>query len=462
MTRSKLLIILLIILIKPLYSQIDLGIPTITGKSGAFTILKDYECIGVNPSNLGWNNNNRLSFSGAYISFTAQSKALNLPQLFNAVINPNKQFSEGDKYKYAQIFNNDEGLNLSIVSSWVDLSVSLGKFGGLAFNIRDRINFHIGCNEQFSDILFKGVKSELYNDPNIYNYKVSEVFSGSNLKLMHLRDFNIAYGLKVLTIKSLELYAGVGYRYIWGLGFIDIYADKDYLYARNSFHYSNYSINNGVVRDFKLSKFGNVFNSGGKGNAIDLGANAILLKHFKFGVSVLDLGSITWDKKTLKGINVNMKKLDSLKTGIKSFNLFDEASYLFDSSGLLEFTDIPSFTTKLPSRFRAGAGIRVGKRLELCADIVTPLNEINGYKDKSFISLGVMLDLLGIFKINAAYVTNKQIGNNVPVGLTFSTKGFYEIYLATNDVLTFINQTKNPMLSFAFCSVRLNIPRKNK
>jgi len=179
-------------------------------------------------------------------------------------------------------------------------------------------------------------------------------------------------------------------------------------------------------------------------------------------MSVLDLGTITWDKKTLKGINVNMKKLDSMKTGLNSFNLFDEAYYLFDSSGLLEFTEIPSFTTKLPSRFRAGAGVKLGKRLEFCADIVTPLNDINGYTDKTFISAGIMLDFLGIFKINAGYVTNKKIGNNIPVGLTFSTKGIYEIYLATNDILTFINHTKNPMLSFAFCSFRLNIPRKIK
>ena len=51
-----------------LFAQIDLGLPGTTGMGGAANgIAKDWECIGINPANLGWNNNYRFSVETLYI-----------------------------------------------------------------------------------------------------------------------------------------------------------------------------------------------------------------------------------------------------------------------------------------------------------------------------------------------------------------------------------------------------------
>ena len=57
-----------------LFAQVDLGIPSITGMGGAANgVVKDWECIGVNPANLGWKNNYKFSISAVIIGISVQS-----------------------------------------------------------------------------------------------------------------------------------------------------------------------------------------------------------------------------------------------------------------------------------------------------------------------------------------------------------------------------------------------------
>src|ERR1051326_957778 len=105
-----------------IFSQVDLGIPASTGKGGVGNgILYDWECVGVNPANLGWEKNHRFSISAVIFSISAQSKALDYGQLKNAIIHPGDTFSQADKANYAKLFSNPDGLNLQSNMNWLTM-----------------------------------------------------------------------------------------------------------------------------------------------------------------------------------------------------------------------------------------------------------------------------------------------------------------------------------------------------
>lgn len=96
------------------YSQIDMGIPTVTGKGGTATaMVLNFECFGINPSNLGWRNNYKFSLTVANVGLSAQSRALNFATLKNAMLHPSDTFSQAEKDEYATLFATPDGFNFN-------------------------------------------------------------------------------------------------------------------------------------------------------------------------------------------------------------------------------------------------------------------------------------------------------------------------------------------------------------
>ncbi len=422
-------------------AQIDLGVPVVAGKVGATTLLRDYEAIGVNPSNLGWDYNNRISLGIGYFNFNLQSKALDLKEITSSMKSMNSDDnSSEDEFtnELGKLFTCENGLNISTNVNLVGLSLHLGGFGGIALSMRDRLISQISTDvksQAMLDSLLKGGD----NGPVI-----SEVFNSAKVNIQYLRELNIAYGFKINTlIKNLDIYGGVGYRYILGLGYVNVNAENGIIVAQSTLNNKNY-------QPFVDNLPSSIFNADGHGSAFDLGVNAVLKNKFKFGISVVDLGSIKWRSMEMVKANTTMLRADSLQKIVKTFD------DLFNQNDL--FSKFPSSTVSLPAKLRIGAGIRLSRLFEVGADIVTPLNKINNYKDKTYMSLGAEFNFLGLFKVNTGVAGNPSIGWNVPLGITFSAAGFYDIYFATNDILTFMGNTKNPVLSFAVCALRLNLP----
>lgn len=459
--KKLLLNVLLIIILfssKTLQSQEEPGISEMFGKVGMTTMLRDYQAIGINPANLGLNDNNRISLGLGYAAFEIQSRALDFKQMENNIKHPTDSLTAAQKQNYAKLFTTDGGLNLSANLNWFGLSIFMGRLGGIAFSMRDRINMHLTANQNLSDLIFEGTNANLFSNPNYKNENVSYILNGTSLNISHTREFNVAYGVKVFEIPNfLTLSAGIGYRYILGITYVNITADQQNLNAVTCFNASDYDFN---TNNFK-SIYQNLTTSGGTGSAYDLGATALLLKRFKVGASICDIGSITWNKNSLQGINIKMKPIDSLQkilqTGQHSINVFNPASMLVSQNGLLSFTDINSFKTNFQSKFRLGVGMKVARFLELGADVMVPLNNVPGYTNTKFYSIGGELNL-GLLKLSSGITGNSNLGWNMPVGVTLSLFSIIEIYAATDDILTFENRTKNPYLSFAVCALRINIP----
>jgi hypothetical protein len=454
------------------FAQIDMGIPSATGKGGASTaMLTNWECIGVNPSNLGWESNYKFSIGVLNFGITAQSKAIDVKTLRKALTNPTDSFSTADKQKYADLFTTPDGLNLQMNVNWLAASIAFPKFGGLAINLRDRAYGHVGLNKNGADILFNGVNAQAYQDSSILTQNISSVFNGTNASFLHYRELNVAYGRRLLAfgtanadgIKPVQLFVGIGAKYIWGLGNMDVKIEDGQLVGHTSFT-TNYDINYGAIQNFTPQSTSLVFDATGKGMAIDFGASLILKDKFRFAAAITDAGSINWTNNVLISSDTTMPALDSSSVGLNSWDLGGQSGFVFGNNGIMNYNAGSDYNTKLPTRLRLGFGMPLGERIQIGADVVVPMNNESFNLSQPFYAVGGEVNLFGTAKLNVGFSGNPDLGWNLPVGFTIGTFGIFEIYVATGDVLTFIDKSKNPNLSVAVGVLRFNLknPLDNK
>lgn len=463
--RYTILLLILILVQKYSYAQIDLGMPAIAGKGGAASsYVNDYNALGINPSNLGWgwNENHFVAISLANFDFKAQSKAFERQKLRQAFTNTKEEFTETQKAYFSEVFTTKDGLNMQMNITWFAASAQIPKIGGIALNLRDRATGHISANNAFADIAFKGSNSDIFADTAFLNKNMSELFNGTALNYLHYREFNIGYGRKILTIGNKDgnhfsIYGGIGFKYLWGMSIIDIEMYQDNFLARTSIEKSSFDVNNGAISNFTIKGAPSIFNSAGSGHAFDFGASIIFNKRIKFAASFVDMGSITWNKNILEAQDQPLMPLDSTQTGLNSFEIRQQADYLFDTEGLLNFEAGNSFKTTFPSKVRLGAGIKFSQNIETGADLVIPANNMNGNLDNAYLAIGGEIKIFDDFIINTGVSGNSNYGYSIPVGIKLPKFGIFEIYLATNDILTYFNSNKNPFISFTFGLIKITL-----
>lgn len=448
-----------------LNAQIDLGVPSATGKGGVSTaLLQNWEVIGINPANLGWGTNYKFSVGVMNFGFTAQSRALDFPSLRKAFTNPSAQFTLQQKQEFANLFSTPDGLNMQMHVNWIAASIAFPKFGGLAVNLRDRAFAHVGLSKNGADILFNGVNSAPYQDSSILSQNISSVLDGTNASLLHYRELNLAYGRRILKmgtedadgVPAVQLFAGAGVKYIWGLGNMDVDVKDGKLDGHASF-VESYNVNYGNLQNFTPQSTPLLFDAVGSGIGVDAGASLILNNRFRFGVSVTDIGSITWGNNVLLTSDTLMPALDSTSTGLNSWQLGSQSGNLFGQNGILNVAPGPDYTTALPARLRFGYSMRIGKRIDFGADLVVPLNKELYNLGQPYLAVGGEINLFGTAKLSLGFSGNNELGWSVPVGFTIGTFGIFEVYVATGDVLSYFTKTDNPHLSVAVGVLRFNL-----
>jgi hypothetical protein len=100
--------------------------------------------------------------------------------------------------------------------------------------------------------------------------------------------------------------------------------------------------------------------------------------------------------------------------------------------------------------------MKIGERVNIGADVVIPLNKTSYNLASPYIALGGEVKILEFLKFHAGVAGNQDIGWNVPAGITIGPIGFFEIGLASGDVLTYFSKSDNPNLSFALGVIRFN------
>lgn len=466
-----------------MHAQTEMSVFTTTGRAAATTFVEDYQAVGINPANLGW----KWRFPGKHIalgiaegSYSVYSEALTRDDMRNRIFNVDIDFTEAEKQEAARAFA-DAGATLNADVTLLGAAFTSATLGGFGFQIRDHAQWSSVFGPTTSELLFEGYRSSYFDSlvlvtgDTIANYAnlppdslaliasgftgypelLSAVLDGSSINFTWYREFNLSYGRRIAKSESVELFAGIGLKYLLGIGIIDIRA-KDgtfdgfaSLSPYFDINYGDAALNNPsavTVRNTLLPQ------AVGKGFGMDFGLSAIIEEKWKIGAAVTNLGSINWKGNVYTANNGFLVELAS--DGLDNYNFFSGIDDFVTNGGILEWQGASERRVKLPSNARFGIGRLFGRMIELGADVVLPLNDEPGSFEKAVIGFGGDIRPIPVLQLSAGIVTGGTYDTKVPVGITFTTPtGTWEAGIASRDIVTFFTE-KNPTVSLSLGFLR--------
>ncbi|MET4106559.1 DUF5723 family protein [Hymenobacter sp. UYP22] len=447
----------------PALAQNELSNFTATGRGGvATTFASDYQAIGINPANLGRVGGATVAFTIGEVGAGAASQSLTRQQLRRFITNPNEQLTAAEKQTLATAFNSDNALNFNADATTLALAVQLPVIGGVAISNRVRTAGHVGLNKNAADILFLGRDAPIYTTTAAGNVPlVTEALAGTEMQFSVLNEFNLAWGTRLLDLPLFQLSAGAGYRYVQGVGIVDVRVQPGNLQAYTSMS-PVFDIDYGTVASnpsFNL-RTGNGLSPVGKGHGFDVGVAAEVGKALRLGLAVTDIGHMTWNGNLLTANDQKLKRLKS--NGVESYNFVKEAAEIFasGSDSLFQYQPSQDRRADLPTKLRAGAGVRLSEYFEVGLDVTMPLNQVAGNLPSTFVGAGIDYKPAKWLRLSSGLTGGAGYGFSVPLGVTLVTS-FYEAGLSTRDVAGLLT-SENPYLSVAGGFLRFKLGGKSQ
>lgn len=454
-----------------------------TGRAAATTFLTDYQACGVNPANLGW----KWRFEGKHVAFgllegtyAVHSDALKRSDFRDRVLNTDFRFTEAEKEEAAQAFANAGAMAGADLMS-VGFSFAHERFGGLAFQVRDRVQVSAKLGPRMSDIMFKGYRADYFDllvlatGDTVANYAnmspdslamvilgvatepllLGRVVNGTDIGLNWYREFNFSYGRHLVRTDNFELDLGVGLKYLLGIGIIDVRARNNQLDGFSSLSddfqidYQNAEFVPGARLTGGMVAFPKTV---GSGFGVDLGVSMLINGSWKLGASVTDLGSIRWKGNVYTASEGSLVELAI--NGLENLDIISGLEDFVTSSGVLNWERAQERNMALPSTARIGAGKLLGEWGEVGLEAVLPLNDATGNLLGPVFGAGADIRPLRWFQISTGVVGGGDMPAKVPVGITLiAGNGTWECGLASRDVITYFTQV-NPTLSLGLGFLR--------
>jgi hypothetical protein len=462
MKKSLVLGVALLLASSDLFAQNELSNFTATGRAGVVnTFVNDYQSIGINPANLGRSNPALVSFSIGEFGLGVSSQSMTKEELNKFIWNGDQPLTQEEKQGFARSFNNENALNLNADATTFAISFQMPVFGGIAINNRQRVNSHIGLNKNASEILFLGKDAPIYQDFDQGDslIRVSEAFEGTSMQISWLNEWNLAYGRKLVNMPAFKLNAGVGLKYIEGIGVMDIRVEDGSITAYSALSPLFEVDYNAVFTDnpdFDLrTQDGGKYQSVGTGKGLDLGVSGEVAEVFRFGLSVIDLGTMTWKGNLLTANDQMLEKVES--NGIETFNLIKEVANLMASGNdsILRYEPQKERKENLPTRIRAGVGFKLGEKVETGLDVAIPLNDVAGNLPAPFVGLGLDFKPAEVLRLSTGI--SAGAGNKLAQSLGFTViTPVYEFGVGTRDVFGLFSKD-NPYASIAFGFLRFKV-----
>ena len=477
------------------FGQHEFSSFTATGRGGATSFVTDYQAVGINPANLGWASkyeDKKFTMGLSEFSYSVHSEVLTKQELrdaFSATISRDSlsAFTYDEKLKAAQEFANS-GMALDMDLGSFGFAYNDEKLGGIAFRINDQFNLYSRFNETTSEILFLGklapyFDSLVYVDPTsldtsqIANYEnisqdsmqhvvsgftnspnpISEIINGTHISFSWMREYNLSYGRQIFEIEDkLNIYGGIGLKYMQGFGYVDIKSEDNVLSAFSSIS-PIFPIDYGGADSLNPSAVVQPEGSFmpkpvGSGFGVDLGLSFMIADKVKIGLAYTNIGSMTWNG-NVYSIN-DTSIYDTESAGLQNYSVFQQLGDVTGDEGLFEWQGIEEKKVSLPSTFRLGASFKVKEKAELGVDVIVPTNEGVGNIQKAVIGLGGDLYPLPWLRLSAGFLTGGNYDSQIPVGITFvSGDGSWEAGFASRDAITFFSQN-GPTLSLSMGFMR--------
>jgi Family of unknown function (DUF5723) len=423
-------VVLAFLILIPLVSsaQLSLGSPSTIANGGAVTAKVDeWMAIGVNPANLGWDENPTFSFSILNFGADFQAQSLYFSTFSQSFSSIGGSFSNAEKQNLENVIS-PPGLVFNSEVTWISSSFFINKIGGFGIGITDRVFGGFTLNRNASNILFNGINPEQYVDSTLTRNSISKELDGSTIAYTHLRELNIDFGRKILQIGSnydpnkFEIFGGIGLNYIWGLANLEEQVIGENIAG-------NYSANN--------SDLGEEFSSPGHGLGIDLGLSA-KYKLWKFGISVTDLGFVRWTQNRKESLDTTIAQLEA--SGLSVNSIYSTSIPFTD---ILQNSPAPDYTTNLPTQLRLGADYEPEKMFEFSSDLVFPLNKALGNLPDPYMVVAGEVHAPKGFDFNMG-IEASALGVGIPMGIFL---GPLKLYVGTGDIFSLLGFNKNSNLS---------------
>jgi len=480
------------------YAQFEASSFTSTGRGGATTFATDYQAVGINPANLGWEykfDDKKVALGFNEMTYSIHSEALTRDELRQSIKETIR--GEGDNFTYsekvdaARDFANS-GLAFNADLGSFGFSFMSEKVGGIAFRMNDRIQFYSQLGPTASDLLFKGRTSDyfdvltyvdfdsitgLYDTTLIANHanldpdsalnvisgqasiplNFSTLFEGSQISMSWTREYNLSYGRKLFGADStFMLYGGVGVKFLHGMALLELESDGQTLTAFSAtspvfnIDYGSAALNNPSAITSPSS--GLLPQPVGKGWGFDLGFNAVIKNKLKIGIAVTNIGAITWDGNVYTAQDTLLINTDD--AGLENYNIANQLGDLAGDNGLFQWNGLATKKVNLPTMVRAGASLRFSDKIELGCDLLLPTNTVPGSLEGAMFGLGADVTPLKWLNLSAGFVTGGNYDFQIPIGITLiAGNGGWEAGVASRDAITFFAKN-GPTLSLSMGFMR--------
>jgi hypothetical protein len=437
------------------FAQTDINSFNAVGGGYSTTYLTDYQCLGINPANLGWTNDgHHFNLGLLETGVNLYTNALTKHQVTHDLFNNSLELSLNQRLEAANQFSNTRVWGQEGVT-WLGLSYYNKNIGGFAFSIRDRLMWNTEFNNLAAQFLFLGYHAPYFDslvvngqhDTTGYSKlpkKITQVFDGTKLQFIWFREYNFGYGRKIIDNKIIGIFAGIGLKYLQGYGAFQFDIHNGNLDAFSSLG-PEFGINYNAPTPSAMS--GKGVKSTGSGFGVDLGVTIRILDMIKVSLAVDDIGSINWNGNVYQVNNIAVYKMSS--PGILNYNIFNAGQFIRTDglpSDSNSWSGLKSKREGLPTVFRGGASIRPIPQIEAGFDIVVPLKkDVPGAMDKEVLGFGLHYAPVKWVDISIGCVTGADVGTNIPLGLSFfpirNEKTTWEIGLATRDMPVFFKKS---------------------
>ncbi|MDD5570061.1 MAG: DUF5723 family protein [Bacteroidales bacterium] len=442
-------------------AQFEMGAFTATGAAHSAAWISDYQCLGINPANLGWmKDDKKIAVSSMEFGASIYSEALSKTDIKKHFIFNTRPLTNTEKIEAAKTFaNSNLALNIDLMTAGA--SYQSDKNWGIAFTMRDRAMLQTYLNKSLSGIFFEGYNYKSYFDSIATNasgdtigyakipQNLSQLAEGSKILGNWFREINLGFGWRFINNENFKVYLGAGGKYLMGFGLLEIMPENGSLNAFSA-------ITPFLKFDYNTPSPSEITETGmkqvGQGFGCDFGGTVEFFKSLRFALSFNDIGYIKWDGNVYEGKDTLVG--DCSNKGLDSYNLINNMGKILSDSGLFTWKGKVSRNYTLPTNMRWGVSIAFGEdnNVELGADVYVPFTDGAGSYDKAIIGIGANVRIVKVINLSAGFVTGGNYDSNIPLGVYFLA-GAWEFGIASRDALTFFTKD-NPTMSAVFGLLR--------
>ena len=432
-----------------------------TGRGGTATsFVTDYQALGIDPANLGFQTDFAFSLGLAEIGYGFYSEALAKDDVRAIIFNNEDSISQEESQVLAQSFLN-EGMRFDVDVMPIGFSLRVPKLGTFAFSVTAHASYYTKFEGEAANIVFEGYNYAEYFDTviidgsDIYGIayeplSLSELFGDSEFKLDINTSINLGYGLKLFgDEETISGYAGIGFKYILGYAYLDMHSDGSTITGLSALGLDILDLEAGITNPITTSAAEPV----SRGTGWDFGFSLKVKDNLTASVAITDIGKI---KYTANVLQINDFVLDTVSfSGVTTTDPIQIISDMLNEQELIAYSGVGAFEVNLATKLRMGASLKINDMLDIGLDAVFPMNEVAGAFETPVIGAGAQVKLFEILNLSAGISAGGGYAYNIPAGIGLDFK-FWELGVATRDALTWFGET-SPNVSMALGVLRFKI-----